>query len=208
MKKLFLNMMFAASFLFAAGCLTTSCSDDDDTTAENVDPGTGEEPKPEQPEQEYNPVVAQLPIRWSDKEVDGGTSGVSIKASTVTEDNVIFTLRPGDEIQSYRFDVFPLSVLYNQLLNDKMVGKTADEIDDKIISYMTNTTGSGGYIMNADDPDYAELELDWGNSQFAQAKLVANASYIITAVPCFDKDGMEPAGINMVYVKDTVQNFV
>ncbi len=201
MKKLFLNMMFAASFLFAAGCLTTSCSDDDDTTAENVDPGTGEEPKPEQPEQEYNPVVAQLPIRWSDKEVDGGTSGVSIKASTVTEDNVIFTLRPGDEIQSYRFDVFPLSVLYNQLLNDKMVGKTADEIDDKIISYMTNTTGSGGYIMNADDPDYAELELDWGNSQFAQAKLVANASYIITAVPCFDKDGMEPAGINMVYVK-------
>lgn len=204
MKKLFFNLMFAASFLFAAGCLTTSCSDDDDKVTENVDPnpddpnGDNEDPKPED---EYNPVVAELPIRWSEGKVDGGTSGVSIEATSVTEDNIVFKLRPGNEIQSYRFDVFPLSVLYNQLLNDKMVGENADAIEDKIISYMTNTEGAGGYIMNTSDPDYADLELDWANSKFAQAKLVPDASYIITTVPCFDKEGVEPAGINMVYVK-------
>lgn len=148
------------------------------------------------------------PIKWSEnhaKPMDA-TAGVEIEVTGVQNKNIQFVCRPGELVQSYRLDVFPLCRLYNSLLETCIGGdatKKADwnTVEEAILSFVFNSTGSGAYIMSpATQEDYQEHEYDWMNTQYSQAKIVPHSEYVIVAVGCFDTEGMEPGEMTICYV--------
>ena len=64
------------------------------------------------------------------KTVEADADGVSVSIKEVTNANVTFECRPGANVQSYRLDVIPLSMLYNTIINEGLVGASKDEIDE------------------------------------------------------------------------------
>ncbi|MBR0337045.1 MAG: hypothetical protein IIX22_01350 [Ruminococcus sp.] len=48
-----------------------------------------------------------------DREVVASEDGVSVEVTDLTETNFTFVCRPGENVASYRVDVYPLAILYN-----------------------------------------------------------------------------------------------
>lgn len=149
------------------------------------------------------------PIKWSVNHAmpTDPSAGVEIEVTSVEEKDFKFVCRPGELVQSYRLDVFPLCRLYNSLLETCLGGDATrkaewDEIEEAILSFVFNSTGSGGFIMSPSTQgnEYAEYEYDWMNTQYAQAKVVPHSEYVIVAVGCFDADGTEAAEMTICYV--------
>lgn len=157
------------------------------------------------------------PIKWSvmhAKPLDP-TAGVEIEVTGVQEKNFQFVCRPGELVQSYRLDVFPLCRLYNSLLETCLGGDETkkaewDAVEEAILSFVFNSTGSGGFIMSpsTQGSEYAEYEYDWMNTQYAQAKVVPHSEYVIVAVGCFDTEGAEPAEMTICYVNTPGQDLI
>lgn len=150
------------------------------------------------------------PIKWSvNKAVPNDPSaGVEIEITGVQEKNFQFVCRPGELVQSYRLDVFPVCRLYNSLFEQCVGGDENgkadwDTVEEAILSFVFNSTGSGGYIMSpaTHGSEYEEYEYDWMNSQYSQAKVVPHSEYVIVAVGCFDADGTEAAEMTICYVQ-------
>ena len=57
------------------------------------------------------PAVPNLPLEVGNLLAEGTDVGVTIEVTAVEHQNFVFELRPGAMIQSFRFDVFPLSQL-------------------------------------------------------------------------------------------------
>ena len=149
------------------------------------------------------------PVKWQVGHAipSDPTAGVEIEVTGTQEKNFQFVCRPGELVQSYRLDVFPVCRLYNSLLETCLGGdatKKADwsTVEDAILDFVFNSTGSGGYIMSpsTQGDEYAEYEYDWMNTQYAQAKVVPWGEYVIVAVGCFDTEGSEPAEMTVCYV--------
>lgn len=161
-------------------------------------------------EPETDHANVPTPIKWEiyhAKPADP-TAGVEIEVTGIQSKNFQFVCRPGELVQSYRLDVFPLCRLYNSLLEGCLGGdatKKADwsAVEDAILSFIFNSTGSGGYIMSpaTQGDEYLEYEYDWMNTQYSQAKVVPHSEYVIVAVGCFDSEGADAAEMTICYVQ-------
>lgn len=143
----------------------------------------------------YNfPAVSTVPLEVGNLLAEGSDIGVTIEVTKVEHQNFVFELRPGAQIQSFRFDVFPLSQLYNALLNDQMVGKDAVDINEKIRDYIFAEDGSGGFQISVKDfpseEDFLQIEYDWMNTTYAAATAIAipDCDYVIGVVACTGDD--------------------
>lgn len=140
------------------------------------------------------PAVQSLPLEVGNLKAEGSDVGVTIEVTRVENQNFVFELRPGAQIQSFRFDVFPLSQLYNALLNDKMVGKDAVDINEQIRNYIFAEDGSGGFQISVKDfpsaEDFLQIEYDWMNTAYAAATAIAipDCDYVIGVVACTGDD--------------------
>jgi len=105
MKKKLISLLFLLGLVLVISPMVLSCSDKDEPAVEPDVPVTPDVPLPPVP----------TPIRWVENEVDGGERGVGIKVTSKTTNNFVFECTPGDKVQSYRLDVYPLCRMYNYL---------------------------------------------------------------------------------------------
>ena len=187
MKNLFRILMLAASAVLMMACQGK---------------GPDEGNKPESPYYEF-------PLTWEEEGFQAGDNGVTINVSAVEEQNIVFNLVPGSKVKSYRLDVYPKAMLYNLLLNEGCVMTPAENCEDKVIQLLVNSTGSGAYIFNDSDEDFATgKEFDWMNTEYAQAQIVPDCEYFILAVGCYDSEGNNPAALSIAHVTTPAKELV
>ncbi len=209
MKSLLKMLLLVA----LVGSMAVACGGDEN-------PNGGGSETPEVPQEEVKPEVApptnaDVPtkIPCTINKVVASEEGVSIEVTKVTNDNFVFVARPGDYVQSYRLDVFPLCRLYNSLYEQmRSEGKSeasARDVDEWIRSFVFNSTGAGAFTFSSTShDDYLEKEFDWMNSIYSQAKVVPDAEYIIVAVACYDTEGVEDGEMSICYVKTKSESLV
>lgn len=134
------------------------------------------------------------------KTVETDADGVSVSIKDVTNANVIFECRPGANVQSYRLDVIPLSMLYNTIINEGLVGASKDEIDELVITLLTSSTSVNGVVFTEETfEDYYSHTFDWVNTEYSNGGVLCDCDYAICIIPCFDTEGLEPSGVNLAY---------
>lgn len=162
------------------------------------------------------PKVDAVPVEAGNLLAEGSDIGVTIEVTKIEHQNFVFELRPGAQIQSFRFDVFPLSQLYNTLLNDKMVGKDAVDINEQIRKYIFAEDGTGGFQISVKDfatpEDFLQIEYDWMNTTYAAATAIAipNCDYIIAVVACMDENcsSSSQGELTLCYVHTTSEELI
>lgn len=240
MKKGFLLLLITACIFSLAGCEPQNelIPDDDNQETptpgpeDGTDPEDGKDPEqgtdpedgtdPEQPQPDTPveptefPFFEDYPLEVGNLMAEGSDVGVTIEVTKVEHQNFVFELRPGALVQSFKLDVFPLAQLYNSFINDGMAGCQPYDLNEKIRSYIFNTSGSGGYefsINDFDNPeDFLQIEFDWMNTSYAAASAIAipDCDYVIAVVAC-----MEPAAssarqqdLTLCYVHTTSEPLV
>ena len=232
MKKTFNLLLAGLCVFFLASCEEPKpVEPNDDPTTEN--PG-GEDNKDEngnenngdsgntgdKPQQFEFPYFAEYPIECGNLIAEGSEVGVTIEVTKVEDKNFVFELRPGSMVQSFKLDVYPLSQMYNNLLNDKTFGylTTAESwaVNERIRSYLFNESGSGGYafsINDFDDPDdFLQIEFDWMNTSYAAASAIAipDCDYLIAVVASVDTEisSVNQEDLTLCYVHTTSQPLI
>lgn len=195
MKKKLVSLFFMLGLVLAAVPVILSCSDNDEQAVTPDEPVNPDVPLPSNP----------TPINWEEYEVDGGERGVGIKVTSTSEHSFVFECTPGDKVQSYRMDVYPLCRMYNYLLEGIGTGvqATEEQVEKLIIEAVYNSTGQGAYTFtkaNSGD-SYAKREFDWGNSQYKRSEIVPGAEYLIVTIGCNDEGGQKPADMKICYLK-------
>lgn len=153
------------------------------------------------------------PIKWG---VDKATptiasDGVAIQVQAKEDFNIKFVCRPGLRAKSFRLDVYPLSVLYNALMERmKTEGMplttpaTEVDVEGWIREFMFAEGGNAAYTFNEEDEaNYSNLVFDWANSEYMQVAIVPDCEYVIAAVACSDLDGSasEQLEMTLCYVR-------
>lgn len=156
-------------------------------------------------EGEYEVPHPDIPMEIHDRKVIATADGVSVEVTDLTETNFTFVCRPGENVASYRVDVYPLAILYNYMLEEGGMGATKQEVERIIVSHLFNATGSGGFSIDESTvgEDYYEMEYDWANTSYAQQKIVPGCQYIIAVGACYDSSASEAAmtDLKLVYVE-------
>lgn len=144
------------------------------------------------------PFMEAFPLEPGNLLAEGSDVGVTIEVTKVEEQNFVFELRPGAMVQSFKFDVYPLAQLYNNLLNDRnsgvLTGTDAIDMAEHIRTFIFNTSGSGGYEISVNDfdnpEDFLQIEFDWMSTSYAGASAIAipDCGYVIAVVA-----GTEPS---------------
>lgn len=194
MKKKLLSLLLLLGLVLVISPMVLSCSDKDEQ--QTVDPEN-----PKEPDTPLPPVPT--PIKWVENEVDGGERGVGIKVTSKTANNFVFECTPGDKVQSYRLDVYPLCRMYNYLFEGGGVGASEEEIEDLILEALYNSEGAGAYTFNRKTlgDSYPNTEFDWVNSKYSQSEIVPGAEYLIITVGCNDEGGQNSADMKICYLK-------
>lgn len=166
------------------------------------------------------PYVAAFPLEPGNMLADGSDVGVTIEVTKVEHQNFVFELRPGAKVQSFKFDVYPLAQLYNNLLNDKtsgtLTGSDAIDMAEHIRTYIFNTSGSGGYeisINDFDNPDdFLQIEIDWMSTSYAGASAIAipDCDYVIAVVASTEPTASSATqeDITLCYVHTTSEELI
>ena len=189
MKNLFNSLFLVAAAAFMLACDGNKNLEDDDKKQES----------------EYY----EFPLNWQEDGFEAGDNGVTINVSSVEEKNIVFNLVPGASVKSYRLDVYPKAMLYNLLLNEGCLMTPAETCEDKVIQLLANSTGSGAYIFNAADDDFAAgKEFDWMNTEYSQAQIVPDCEYFILALGCYDENGENPASLSIAHVTTPAKELV
>ncbi len=189
MKNLFNSLFLIAAAAFMLACDGNKNLEDDDKKQES----------------EYY----EFPLNWQEDGFEAGDNGVTINVSSVEEKNIVFNLVPGASVKSYRLDVYPKAMLYNLLLNEGCLMTPAETCEDKVIQLLANSTGSGAYIFNAADDDFAAgKEFDWMNTEYSQAQIVPDCEYFILALGCYDEKGENPASLSIAHVTTPAKELV
>lgn len=193
MKKKLVSLLLLLGLFLVISPMMISCSDKDE---QGVDPAP-----PEEPDTPLPPVPT--PIKWVENEVDGGERGVGIKVTSRTANNFVFECTPGDKVQSYRLDVYPLCRMYNYLFESGGVGASEEEIEDLILEALYNSEGAGAYTFSRSTlgDSYPNAEFDWANSKYSQSEIVPGAEYLIITVGCNDEGGQNPADMKICHLK-------
>ena len=189
MKNLFNSLFLVTAAAFMLACDGNKNLEDDDKKQES----------------EYY----EFPLNWQEDGFEAGDNGVTINVSSVEEKNIVFNLVPGASVKSYRLDVYPKAMLYNLLLNEGCLMTPAETCEDKVIQLLANSTGSGAYIFNAADDDFAAgKEFDWMNTEYSQAQIVPDCEYFILALGCYDENGENPASLSIAHVTTPAKELV
>ena len=144
-------------------------------------------------------IALKLP---ASKTVEADADGVSVSIKNVTNASVQFECRPGANVQSYRLDVIPLSMIYNTIINEGLVGASKDEIDELMITLLTSSTSVNGVVFTEKTfEDYYSHNFDWVNTEYSNGGVLCDCDYAICIIPCFDTEGLEPSGVNLAYFK-------
>lgn len=232
MIKKFLTVMLCAllTVSVAVSCGENAPVDDDNQQEQPENPDPEPEPEPDptpEPEPEPDPTpddpVVQTPVdiypgiptpivAYKDKVV-ASKDGVSVEVTKIENQNIVFNLVPGESVQSYRLDVYPLAHLYNSLYERmKSEGRNtleARDVDTYIRDIIFNATGSGGFTFDpVTHQDYANKEFDWMNTSYSQARIVPDAEYIIIVIACYDKEGTDDGEMSLCYVKTTANPLI
>ena len=77
-----------------------------------------------------------------------GKNGVTIDVTSVETDNIVFELIPGESVKSYRMEVYPKSLLYNELLNRGLVDAPLSECEDAIADLLSSATSGTSVTFN------------------------------------------------------------
>lgn len=140
-------------------------------------------------------------------EADG--DGVSISIKDVTNSNVVFECRPGANVCSYRLDVIPLSMLYNTIVNEQLVGASPDEVEDMIIKLLQESSSTNGVVFTEENLDnYWSQTYDWMSTEYKNGNILCDCDYVICVAPCFDTEGLEPSGVNLAWFKTSAPSLV
>ena len=161
---------------------------------------------------EYPVPHPEIPMTIFNMDVKSSPDGVSVEVMEVTETNFKFVCRPGDNVASYRIDVYPLAILYNYMLEEGGFGATAQEVEQIIVSHLFNTSGSGGFQIDQATvgEDYFEMEYDWANTSYSQQSIVPGCQYVIAVGACYDNSASESAltDLKLVYVETPKKELV
>ena len=124
-----------------------------------------------------------------------GKNGVTIDVTSVETDNIVFELIPGESVKSYRMEVYPKSLLYNELLNRGLVDAPLSECEDAIADLLSSaTSGTSVTLFNAAEADDFEAkEFDWADSKYNEATILSDCDYMIIVLPFYDEEGQVPA---------------
>ena len=212
MKKVFANltlMMLAAALFMCWSCDNPAEPEMPDTPEENL---TVSKPDTIYIEGEIQVPHPELPMHIYKEKVQNTADGVSVEVTEITESNFKFVCRPGDNVASYRLDVYPLAILYNSLLEGGALGASTQEVEQVIISSLFNTSGNGGYSFDQATlgEDFFDLEFDWANTAYAQFKIVPNGQYIIAVGACYDDSASEASitDLKLIYVETPKKELV
>ena len=183
MKRIFILMMAAVAVMLA------SCEGNG-----------GEGGNTQTPPGKEDDGFYEFPLTVEEDGYQAGSNGVSISVSSVTDRNIVFNLIPGTAIKGYRVDVYPKAMLYNLLLNEGCVDGTAVECEDKLIQLLKNSSSAGSNVFTASDPDFAEKEFDWANTEYSTAPVLSDCDYFILVLGCYDAAGNNPASLSIAHV--------
>ena len=191
MKKLIYSL-FAVALLSLAAC-DPNGSDGGEGTQSYVDYSRGK-------------IKLMLP---SSKNVKADADGVSISIKDVTNANVQFECRPGANVGSYRMDVIPLAMLYNTIINEGLVGASAEDIEDLIIKLLEESTSTNKVVFNEESLDnYYAQNFDWMSTEYRNGDILCDCDYVICIIPCYDEEGTDPNGVNLAWFKTTAPALV
>ena len=145
----------------------------------------------------------------SSKNVAADADGVSISIKDVTNANVNFECRPGANVGSYRMDVIPLSMLYNTIINEGLVGAPVEDIEDLIIKLLEESTSTNKVVFNEESLDnYYSQNFDWMSTEYRNGDILCDCDYVICVVPCYDEEGTDPNGVNLAWFKTSAPALV
>ena len=191
MKKLIYSL-FAVALLSLAAC-DPNGSDGGEGTQSYVDYSRGK-------------IKLMLP---SSKNVKADADGVSISIKDVTNANVQFECRPGANVGSYRMDVIPLAMLYNTIINEGLVGASAEDIEDLIIKLLEESTSTNKVVFNEESLDnYYAQNFDWMSTEYRNGDILCDCDYVICIIPCYDEEGTDPNGVNLAWFKTSAPALV
>lgn len=126
-----------------------------------------------------------------------GKNGVTIEVTSIETNNIVFELIPGESVKSYRMEVYPKSLLYNELLNRGLVDAPLSECEDAVADLLASaTSGTSVNLFNAAEADdFAAKEFDWANSKYNEATILSDCDYMILVLPFYDEEGQVPAPV-------------
>lgn len=212
MKRTF-NIILSVALSIAAVCALSSCKEDNLNPDDN-EGGSGSTVFPEP----LDHSDIQYPINWTPYVVEQGADGVSIEVTDVSMRDFTFICRPGSAVKSFKVCAFPLSGIYNYLINlDWTAGITADGVEQVIRTYIDEASSAGttGYVGGADvtynvegDSDN-EMEVVWSEAGYTYVPpVVPDAEYLIVAQAYYEADAQTQAAISICYVRTASRQLV
>lgn len=184
MKKTMKSLLAAAAMLLCMAACSEKGPDANGGTDSFVDYSSGQ-------------IALKLP---TSRTVEADADGVSIAIKDYDNANVTFELRPGANVLSYRADVIPLSMLYNTIINEGLVGAPKEDIEDMIITLLNSSSSVNGVVFNEKTfEDYYSHTFDWMNTDYHNGNILCDCDYVICVLPCFDEEGLEPSGVNLAW---------
>ncbi len=141
------------------------------------------------------------PVRYAEGRHYGSSTATAIdvvRAESGKDGAVLqFTCIPGSEVKSYRVQVYPLSWIYNQLL-EFMKGEGKESLsvadaNDALRSLITNESyeALAGQLMNRQTlgSNWFSSEFDWLNTNFEKAwSIQPDSEYLIVTLSSFDEN--------------------
>lgn len=175
MKRLFGFVLIAGAILW-----NTSC-----------DPQKGEGDTKKEPE------CYEFALNVQKGSYKAGKNGVTVNVNSVETDNIVFELVPGESVKSYRMEVYPKALLYNELLNRGLVEAPLSDCEDAVADLLASaTSGTSVNLFNATEADdFAAKEFDWANSTYNTATILSDCDYMIMVLPFYDEEGQVPAPV-------------
>lgn len=194
---------FTYIFAFIASFALLSCNPDENgfsevrTTPVTIDVAN-DYPVP-------NPAVD---MEIFDRKVQASPDGVSVNVTSVGENYVRFSCRPGSRIASYAINLVPLSLLYNEILENDGVGAPWLKVEDVVLKSIFGGAFSGTALNEALLQDeWKNKEFDWINTEYAQYEILPATQYVIITVGCYEEEASinSAAEVNIVYFETPSQ---
>ncbi|MGN1210169.1 MAG: hypothetical protein ACI4TM_00670 [Candidatus Cryptobacteroides sp.] len=203
-------MIAAASAMFVFSCTVDKNDKDNSGQGGNEDNDSDkQETVIIDADTDYPIPCPRTPFDIYEEEYKASDDGVSVKLISTEDRNFVFECRPGANVMSYRLDVYPLSILYNILIEAGAVDKTKKEVEEVIREKLFATDGSGGYSFSKSSlgDEYECKEFDWMNSNYRQVRIVPDCDYVIAVCGCYDEDcTLNDSGeMGLVFVRTTSQ---
>ena len=224
MKKI---IKFSLSAMAMAAVMMFSSCEEENLKPD--DPNEGNQGNTEFPEALDHSDV-EIPIVWTPYNVESSGIGVSIEVTSVEDTDFSFVCRPGSSVKSYKLCAYPLSQIYNILLEDQSVMQAtpgearAVAVEEALRLYLderdTGNTQEGAtgllggsdiyYSEEINGDDFSELSFKWSETEYTRAApIVPDAEYLLLVLSYFeDKAAGEQGDLSICYLRTSSQPLV